>query len=298
MNALSILVPCSGASRLNNFYATVTNILINTRSTRVYFTINDDKLETFEAFDKTLKELEGLASVTGNEFKGGFYPKEFSKSRMMCHVLQYNPGIVYLMNVDDDVLIPAATLELIQRAVEFQQSRPPHQQASVLMYGLMDAQNKRKHIDYDSNVYGPKDVEKIVLEWGKKVLPHRVWETPRSLYGAALKFPEPDLMELEHDTFLMRNKEDLRRNHGAGSWIINAGHLLFNTKLLGVMQDWDKFMKGEDVILVKNLALVNKMYWICYSTAFHTDWNASELGNPTWNTHLPLDSALLDEVLV
>ena len=284
MSNLSFIVPCAGSHRLDMALSTLSALLCNLRNTTVFLTLNEPQVD--DKYQSRVYDVASMGHLLGNSLVVLCYPTEFSKSAMMMHVVNTHISTDYLVNVDDDVIVPASTLRLLESASEKEfLRRRAADSVSVFIYGLMDVSNKRCHIDYESSVVlaTTDSIKQLIDAWGKKILPHRVYEEVQGL----------QTVELEPDTFLMHAAVDLKRNHGAGSWMIHAGHLLRNPRLGKILASWDKRMKGEDVFLVKNLASFRGMKWIVGSNAFHLDWNGTELDNPTWGNHLPFDDELL-----
>lgn len=277
---VACMVPTAGANRWTSAYAAITNILLNTKNNSVYICYNNEDVP--ENIYNDVDILRGLAVATSNVLEFLIFNENESKSQMMMKVASWAERGKLLMNVDDDFLVPGYTFQLIKRALD-------EKDDAVFIYGLMDVLNKRNHIDWDNTVYATdyNSIADLVRKWGKKILPHRIYASPTTPVS-------PITVEIPHDAFLMHSDEDLKRNHGAGSWIIPLQQLWAHPELCERLSRWDKRQKGEDVIIVNALGKRIGVQWIVGSNSFHTDWNAKELDNPTWDNHLPFDDSALD----
>jgi hypothetical protein len=241
-------ITCAGASRIHDMYATALNILINTTHNVLVLNYND--LEENQVVEDRLKMLVELGKHTNNEVEIQRFDSKVALAAMHASTIELGSSIrEFWLSIDDDVLIPYQTLNLLSKA-SYYNSR------DLFLYGFFEVQNFRNYADWNPKPYNLSDVGHIIEEHGEKHILHRL--CARIPKFVMLKFFEQD----QHcGSFMVRLKK------------VNEPQLL--TKL----KHWEKGIRGVDVYICR---YVNNPSWIVGSNAFHTDCTRAHVDNVLW----------------
>lgn len=248
---LNVVYCCAGNERVHDLYAAVFNVLMNTSNAKVTVCFNELDMST-SAEDRRAM-LEALACHTNNEFEWVCYPKEFSKAKMISkHVAAV--GRPWHLNIDDDFMIPYATLRLLEQASNTED-------AAIYIYGLFDVINFRNYEDWSAERLKREDLFDFIAKHGMRCLNNHLCDR---IPVALERFRIP--------------------GQSTGSYMFNTDLLLSPTldAFKKELENWPKGKRGYDDFLCNTMAQLGPAYWIFGSNSFHTDVTRHHVDGRLW----------------
>jgi len=207
------VVTVSGPNRWPYLFATMSAVLANARGVTwwVYLHHTEQHPET--------ELIDALAAVTGNEIRWERADVGWGVGQIKAHHLRRSiQQSSWLVNIDDDEIIPAATWQRIEQAA---QTDPMDSEAPGLFtYTFFDVLGTRGYVDWDAQRRDPQDLLIFAKEKGIRSIAYHLW------YPSNIK---------------------VRTDHVAGgSWILNTSRV--TDELLAAMDQYGKGIRGYDLL--------------------------------------------------
>lgn len=245
---------CANLDRIDDLYAAAANILINTRKNTLCVLMNTKE----ESEHSKIREssLFALAKATKNEIHWSSYPESMSKAAMIeskiAQQFEWDYRPYWILNVDDDYMIPFKTLELLSKASFTKRN------CDMIMYGQFDIINYRDHPDWSDRHWRLSELLDFVHQYGRRLLVHHLLDDD--------DIPnEPMFFDLP--------------GQSTGSHMFSTTSYKNNVSLRAKMREWPKGQRGYDVVLCNE---IGKVCWLVGSNAYHTDRTRKILDGKLW----------------
>lgn len=266
---INVMLCCFGNERVNDLYAAAFNILMNTKNTVMDIAYNTLELSEEALLRKSL--LEALATHTGNKLTWINFDESVSKAQMISAILKTydyisvvpytNKGTKWLLNVDDDYMIPYKTLKLFELA-----SKVENPGVNNYVYGQFDIINYRDYEDWSAEKLELSDLFNFARENGLRCLPnHLMKEIPDELI-----------------TFAMPGQS-------TGAYMIDTSAIKLS--MLDVLDQWPKGKRGYDEFLC---SAIGGVHWIYGSNSYHTDRTKAHVDGKVWKEDVFRNDLMMD----
>lgn len=272
-NEVTTLMCCVGEKRIHDLYAAAFNILMNTTNNGMVICYNEPELSVEATERRGL--LYAIADANKNELEWISFEKITSKASMIETALGAS-GFYrrWVMNVDDDYMIPAKTLEQIAYITcADAQGEKKFEEFDMLMYGQFDIINYKNHSDWSSERVKYQDILPFIKEHGSRLLVHHLMDEND------IPFP-PHVMTLP--------------GQSTGSHLFRTMAYIENMPLREKMLNWPKGKRGYDDMLCKEMGEKGKIGWIVGSNSYHTDRTKKILDGELWKEDIFRDDQHLE----
>lgn len=269
---INVVMCTVGDSRMMHWYSSIFNLLMNAKNIRINVAYNSLEMSP-EALDAH-SMLANLAKVTGNRLNWHQFSEDYSKAQMIAALLSaelYKQAMSrqWMLNVDDDYMIPYKTLKLLELAAtngSAQHFRGASPQTNTYVYGQFDVINKREYQDWDATPLKISDLFNFARDNGLRCMPnHLAAEIPNELI-----------------TFKMPGQS-------TGAYMMRMTAI---THEMGkVLLEWPKGKRGYDEFLCN---AVGNVEWIWGSNSFHTDATGAHVDGKIWKEDVFRDDLMLD----
>lgn len=269
---INVVMCTVGDSRMMHWYSSIFNLLMNAKNIRINVAYNSLEMSP-EALDAHMM-LANLAKVTGNRLNWHQFSEDYSKAQMIAALLSaelYKQAMSrqWMLNVDDDYMIPYKTLKLLELAAtngSAQHFRGASPQTNTYVYGQFDVINKREYQDWDATPLKISDLFNFARDNGLRCMPnHLAAEIPNELI-----------------TFKMPGQS-------TGAYMMRMTAI---THEMGkVLLEWPKGKRGYDEFLCN---AVGNVEWIWGSNSFHTDATGAHVDGKIWKEDVFRDDLMLD----
>ncbi len=254
---------CANHDRIPDAYASIMNILINTKNNLVVLCLNT-LIENSQTTER-ISLLEATAKVTYNDFVLLKFEEKISKAHMQeqCFAgpCYSSPNKTYYLSVDDDFLIPYKTLDLLAQAAT-------KSEAELYIYGLFDVINYRDFQDWDDTKLALNDLFGFIRVNGMRCLINHLY---KDIPDELITFKIP--------------------GQSCGSYMVKASSYIGNVELRANMIVYPKFKRGYDVMLCNSF---DKIEWIFGSNNYHTDRTKAHVDGTIWKQDAFRDDLMLD----
>lgn len=269
---INVVMCTVGDSRMLHWYSSIFNLLMNAKNIRINVAYNSLEMSS-EALDARIM-LTNLAKVTSNKLNWHQFREDLSKAQMIASLLNpelYKQAISrpWMLNVDDDYMIPYKTLKLLELAAAIgsaQHFRGSSPQTNTYVYGQFDVINKRDYQDWDATPLKISDLFNFARDNGLRCMPnHLAAEIPNELI-----------------TFKMPGQS-------TGAYMMRM--TAFDHEIGKVLLDWPKGKRGYDEFLC---SAVGNVEWIWGSNSFHTDATGAHVDGVIWKEDVFRDDLMMD----
>jgi len=249
MKNVIALTATAHPTRFKSLFATVSNVLANTRNLTytVLFNYGKQRLNL-----KDFKILEDLAQVNNNNLNRMHYPESMSVSQMYMDYLENCDlgNIEWWWNIDDDLIFPNESIRLIEDSIRSGVS-------DFYIYGCFDINNNRKHPDWDDKERDYSQIKELEDKFDADVLPFHKWK---------VNSKTPILVKLPH-CFV-------------GLIAIKIKELFQCKELVDILKGYQKGVRGWD----NELSEYFEPYWIFGATSYHIGCNDPQIDGQTWTS--------------
>lgn len=273
---IQVVVCTVGDSRMLHWYSSIFNLLMNVKNICVTVLYNDEEMSKEALANREM--LVSLAEVTGNRLVWLNFDKNLSKAQMIASLYlnwraaaaveggEYNRS--WMLNVDDDYMIPYKTLKLLELAERAgsAMSRSDAGRVNTYVYGQFDVINKREYEDWDDKPLHLSDLFNFARDNGLRCMPnHLAAEIPNEL--TSFKMP----------------------GQSTGAYMMRLS--AFTREISSVLKEWPKGKRGYDEFLC---SAVGNVEWIWGSNSFHTDATGAHVDGVIWKEDVFRDDLMMD----